>query len=108
LELTEPVDQVRIPHILPASDPDGGHSGRPLLDDEILKRHLAKAGIIRDYGKQVCLVIPKDMHWYVALSHTIFSITGFYPYMVQTNDHRERFKNPGEIRILDMHGIISG
>ena len=36
LELTEPIHQVRIPHILPAPDPDGGHRGRPLLDDEIL------------------------------------------------------------------------
>jgi hypothetical protein len=107
LDLTEPIEQVRIPHILPVADPDDGHRGRPLLDDEILRRHLVKAGIIRDYGKHVCLVIPKDMHWYVALSHTIFNITGFYPYLIQTNDHRERIKNPGEIRILDMHGIMS-
>lgn len=36
LELAEPVDQIRIPHILPAPDPDGGHSARPIMDDAIL------------------------------------------------------------------------
>jgi hypothetical protein len=108
LELTERIEQVRIPHILPAPDPDGGHRGRPLLDDEILEKHLIKAGIMHDYGNKVCLVIPKDMHWYGALSHTIFNITGFYPYLVQTKDHRERINNPGEIRILDMHGMMPG
>ncbi len=107
LELTEPIDQIRIPHVLPASDPDGGHRSRPLMDNEILEKHLVKAGMLRDYGKQVCLVIPKDMHWYGALSHTIFNITGLYPYLVQTKDHRERINNPGEIRILDMHGMMS-
>lgn len=107
LELTEPVDQIRIPHILPAPDPDGGHRARPIMDDEILERHLKKAGILRDYGKQVCLVIPKDMHWYGALTEAIFKITGFYPYLVQTKDHRKRINNPGEIRILDMHGMMS-
>ena len=107
LEVAEPVDQIRIPHILPAPDPDGGHRARPIMDDEILDRHLKKAGILRDYGKQVCLVIPKDMHWYGALTEAIFKITGFYPYLIQTKDHRERINNPGEIRILDMHGMMS-
>lgn len=107
MELTERIEQVRIPHILPAPDPDGGHRGRPLLDDEILEKHLIKAGIMRDYGKRVCLVIPRDMHWYGALTEAIFKITGFYPYLVQTKDHRERINNPGEIRILDMHGMMS-
>jgi hypothetical protein len=107
LKLTEPIEQVRIPHILPASDPDGGHRARPLLDDELLSGHLKKAGIMRDYGRQVCLVISQDMHWYGALSHAIFNTTGFYPYLVQTKDHRERISNPGEIRITDMHGMMT-
>lgn len=107
LELTEPIEQVRIPHILPAPAPDGGHRARPLMDDEILNSHLKKADIMRDYGRQVCLIIPQDMHWYGALIHAIFNITGFYPYLVQTKDHRERINNPGEIRIIDMHGMMS-
>ena len=107
LELTEPIGQIRIPHILPAPDSDGGHRGRPLFDDEIVEKHLVKAGILLDYGKQVCLVIPQDMHWYAALSKAIFKKTGFYPHLVQTKDHRERINNPGEIRIIDMHGMMS-
>jgi hypothetical protein len=108
LELAEPIDQIRIPHVLPVPDPGGGHHGRPIMDDEILIGHLKKAGIMRDYGKQVCLVIPRDMHWYGALTEAIFKTTGFYPYLVQTKDHRERINNPGEIRILNMQGMMSG
>jgi hypothetical protein len=107
LKLSELTEQIRIPHILPAPDPRGGYRTRPIIDNEILEKHLKKAGILRDYGKQVCLVIPKEMHWYGALTEAIFKITGFYPYLVQTKDHRGGLKNPGEIRIIDMQGMMS-
>jgi hypothetical protein len=102
------VEQVRIPHVLPAADTTKGYAGRPLLDDTLVTKHLRIAGIRPDQGSQVGLVIPRDMHWYAALAHGIYNETGFYPYLIQTAEHREQIGNPGEIRIMDMEGLAGG
>ena len=107
LELREPLQQIRLPYVLPAPNPNSRYPLESLFDEEIVEKHLIKAGILRDYGMRVCLVIPKDMHWYGAISEAIFKKTGFYPYLIQTRDHRDHIKNPGEIRIIDMHGMMS-
>lgn len=103
--LNNKIEQVRIPHVMPAADVTDGYSNRPLLDDALVSKHLRKAGINRDQGNQVALVIPLDTHWYAALAHAIHNETGFYPYLIQTTEHRQRIGNPGEIRIINMQGL---
>ena len=100
------IEQIRIPHVLPAPNANGSYMGRPLFDNEVIEGNLKKSGILKDYGKQVSIVIPKDMHWYAALGEAIYKLTGYYPYLIQTHDHREYINNPGEIRIIDMHGLM--
>lgn len=101
-----PVEQIRIPHVLPAPTEDGTHGDRPIFDEQAMEPNLRKAGILRDGGRQVAVVIPQDSHWYLALGQTIFHLTGFYPYLVQTRDHRVNIGNPGDLRIIDMHGML--
>jgi hypothetical protein len=54
----------------------------------------------------VLLVIPLDGHWYTAFAHAVERLTGQYPYLVQTKAHREAINNPGELRIIDMDGML--
>ena len=103
--LNTKIEQVQIPHVLPA-DITGGHPDRPLSDEALVAKHLRKAGIIRDQGSRVALVMPLDMHWYSSLAFAIHNETGFYPYLIQTAQHRKHIGNPGEIRIIDMHGLM--
>lgn len=102
------VEQIQIPHVLPAPHPDGGYPGRAILDHETVVKHLKKAGINHDAGRQVGLVIPDDDHWYVAFNKGIYIATGYYPYLIQTVEHRRRIGNPGDMRILDGHGLAGG
>jgi hypothetical protein len=100
------VEQVRVPYVLPAPDQHGGHPERPLMDDELAMKPLKAAGILRDSGSQILLVIPLDGHWYTAFSEAIARLTGHYPYLVQTEGHRTAIGNPGGLRILDMEGLM--
>jgi hypothetical protein len=102
--LQEPIEQVRIPYVLPSPDPALGYDNRPFIDDELLNKHLISAGIRLDGGKRVALVIPDEMHWYSSILKVIRDETGFYPYLIQTEDQRNTIGNPGSIRILDPRG----
>ena len=53
-------------------------------------------------------MIPREMHWYAGLYEAIYALTGFYPFVVQTAEHRQNIGNPGYIRIFDMHGMMAG
>jgi hypothetical protein len=96
----EPVQQIRIPHVLPMVD-----ASRPILDDAVVLEHLRKAGILRDPGRRVLFVAPRDSHWTVAFGRAIDRLTGSLPYLVQTEGEREAVGNPGGLRILDMQGL---
>jgi hypothetical protein len=102
------VEQVQIPHILPAPDEHSTHEERFEMDEAAAGRALRAAGVLRDSGCRVALVIPGDMHWYAGLSEAIYALTGFYPFVVQTAEHRKGIGNPGYIRIIDMHGMMTG
>jgi hypothetical protein len=102
--LQEPIEQVRIPYVLPTPDPAFGYDNRPFIDDELLSRHLGLAGIKLDEGKRVALVVPDEMHWYSSILKVIRDETGFYPYLIQTEDQRKAIDNLGSFRILDPRG----
>ncbi len=98
----QPVEQVRIPYVLPVVDAD-----RP-PDDELVLTHLRRSGILRDSGHQVLFVAARDLHWNEAFTHGIERLTGSLPYLVQRVKHREAMNNPGSLRILDMEGLAGG
>ena len=100
--MREPIHQVRVPHVLPVVDPS-----RPMLDDDVILDHLRKAGILRDAGHRV-LVAPRESHWTAAFGRAIERLTGWLPYLVQTQAQRDSIGNPGSLRILDMHGLAGG
>ncbi len=98
----QPVEQVRIPYVLPVVDADR------LPDDELVLTHLKRSGIPRDSGHQVLFVAVRDLHWNEAFTRGIERLTGSLPYLVQTVVHRELMNSPGSLRILDMQGLAGG
>lgn len=104
--LGEQIEEVSVPFVLPLLDPSAPSGGRPIFDDELLMAHLQRAGVGRDYGHQVGLVCPLDLHWYGSLLEALYRATGYYPYAIQTRLQRDRIGNPGEVRIIDMHGAM--
>ena len=98
-----PVEQVRIPHVLPVVD-----TSRPILDEDAVLEHLRRAGILREAGRQVLFVAPRDSHWTAAFGRAIERLTGSPPYLIQTKGQRQAVGNPGELRILDMRGLAGG
>ena len=101
--MREPIEQVRIPHVLPAVD-----SSRPILDDDVILDHLRRSGLLRDGGHRVLLVAPRDPHWLAAFGRGIQRLTGLFPYLVQTEGQRQSVGNPGSLRIVDMEGLAGG
>jgi len=106
LKLCEPIEQIRIPYVLPARYPNGGYRGRPIIESNLMENYLLKVGISLDRGKKVCLVIPKDIHWHRSLIAAIIKLTGYYPCLIQTGDQEKNIENPGDIRIVDMEELI--
>jgi len=100
------VEQIRIPFILPVTNAKEGYKDRPLIDDNLTSKNLLNAGILRDKDKQVALVMPLDMHWYAAFTFVIEKMTGSFPYLIQTAEHRESIGNKGGIRIIDMERLV--
>ena len=100
------VELVRIPHLIP----DGSDVSLELAlagREDVARILLKAAGILADYGRRVGFVIPRDMVSYSAFGEAIFGLTGFYPYLVQTASHREKIGNPGCLRVIDMHGMMT-
>jgi len=106
LKLSEPIEQIRIPYVLPARDPNGGYRERPIIESNLIENHLLKVGILLDRGKKICLVIPKDIHWYRSLIAAILKLTGYYPCLIQTGDQEKSIENPGDIKMVDMEELI--
>jgi len=99
----EPIEQVRIPHVLPVVD-----SSRPIIDDDVILDHLRRAGLLRDAGRRVVLIAPRDSHWLAALGRGIERLTGALPYLLQTEGQRDSVGNPGALRVVDMEGLAGG
>lgn len=99
--------QSRVATVLPT------HVGQlirdPSSDIELLKKHLIRAGLRKDAGRQVVWAMPKDTAWGVRFQLSIFEITGFYPYVIQ----RWSFDGEGtmvrrDTRLIDGHGMMGG
>lgn len=106
LRLSEPFEQIHIPYVLPAPDPNGGYRERPVIEGKFMEMHLFRAGILPDRAEKICLVTPKDCHWHQSLIAAIFNMTGRYPCLIQTENQREDIHNPDRIRIVDMEELI--
>jgi hypothetical protein len=106
LRLSEPIEQIRIPHVLPVPDLNGEYSKRPIIDTKLIETHLLNAGIFLDRGKKVYLVAPRDRHWRASLISAIFKCTGRYPCLIEAEDRRDYLGNPVGIRVVDMDELI--
>ncbi len=106
LKLSEPIEQIRIPYVLPARDSNGGYRERPIIESNLIENHLLNVGILLDHGKKICLIIPKDIHWHRSLIAAILRLTGYYPCLIQAGDQGKSIKNPGDIKIIDMEELI--
>ena len=105
--LGETLEPVRIPYVLPAPESPGTYRDRPMIDESAAIPALKAAGILKDYGQRVALVIPDDVHWYAGFSFAIHTLCGYFPYLVQTSRHREGMDNPGDLRVLDLQGLMT-
>lgn len=95
------IEQVRIPHVLPAPTQEG-HYPEPLETYvEIARRNLKRAGIRADCGRQVAWVLPREFHWAGVFQAAIFEETGFYPMAVQRWNCTGGGCERGEVRIVD-------
>lgn len=107
VSLTSKITQNRVATVLPAHV-DG--SPRELASDtELLKKHLVRAGLRKDAGRQVVWAMPKDTAWGVRFQLSIFEITGFYPYVLQRwsrNEDGSLVKR--DTRLIDGHGMMGG
>jgi len=97
-------EQVRIPYLLPIVGDGPIDSLTRTQHSEILRGLIRRAGIKQD-GTQPILVQPSQMYWNAMLGAAIFEEIGLFPYIVQTEELRSIFDNPGPIRIIDASGI---
>lgn len=101
------IAQNRVANVLPAHI--DGALRMPASDIELLKKHLVRAGLRKDAGRQIVWVMPRDTAWGVRFQLSIFEITGFYPYVLQRWGHAD----DGEVvkrntRLIDGHGMMGG
>ena len=102
----ELIEQIRIPTLLKTPDLNGKYKDdiRDLI--ELSKKILIKSNLLKDYGKQIVWVIPKDNFWSGIFQMAISEITGYHPYVVQRwylEDDKWVRRN---IRLIDSHGIM--
>lgn len=102
------IKEVRVPYVLPTSDSNLSLEEQLRLDTDSAIKILKNAGIACDYGKRVALVIPSDMLHYAALIEAIAVTTGYYPFLVQTEQHRTSINNAGPLRIIDVDRLTRG
>jgi hypothetical protein len=103
-DLETPIEQVRIPHVLPVPEAHHCHQKQSLDADSALAL-LRRAGIVADTGVQVGLVAPIDRDLYEALVEAVYIATGSLPYVIQTAEQREAIGNRGPLRVLDAQGL---
>ena len=101
------ISQSRVATVFPANVE--GMVRDAATDIELLKKHLIRAGLRKDAGRQVVWAMPKDSAWGIRFQLSIFEITGFYPYVLQRwsrNDAGALVKR--NIRLIDGHGMMGG
>lgn len=102
-----PLDQVRVPYLLPASDGAADSDKVPAQHlYQLAMRHLRRAGLDRDVGHQVAWVLPRDAGWSEIFQGAIQRVTGYLPVAVQ----RWRAQTDGTLErtplcVMDMHGM---
>lgn len=101
-------EQIRIPHVFPIDAASGTFEQTMKRHIRLVRRHLANAGIAADRGAKTAFVAPRDMHWYSVLIEAFRAETGAYPFLIQTASQRKALGNPGEIRVIDTEGMLSG
>jgi hypothetical protein len=78
----------------------------------VLKGHVKNAGV--PVGIQSILIVPKDgIRWAVLLQEAFYSITGFYPVVIQPwqvspDDGPGTVTRREFLNIFDMHGVLTG
>ena len=106
LKLSEPIRQIRIPYVFLVRDPNRGNCEPEFAEGGLVEKELLCAGILKDRGRKICLVAPKDNHLFQSLIPAIHRFTGHYPCLIQTEDRSEYLMNPLRIRVVDMEELI--
>jgi hypothetical protein len=102
-----PLDQVRVPCLLPARDDHAEDDEVPARQlHHLAMSHLRRAGLDRDVGHQVAWVAPQDAHWSEIFQDAIERVTGYFPVAVQ----RWRAQEDGTLErvplcVMDMQGM---
>jgi hypothetical protein len=109
LELSDPVEQVRVPHVFPLIGTDTMAADRELEREQaLLQKNLRHAGISRDRGKRIAFVAPSNMRWAGLLIMAIHAETGSLPFIIQTSQQRRAIGNRGSVRIIDAEYTANG
>ena len=83
------IEQVRVPFVLPAPEPEGGYRKSPGELIKSARGNLRKAGIEAQSGCQVIWLTTADLIWASIFQTAIYNETGFFPISV----HRWRVEN---------------
>lgn len=98
---------VRVPHIFPTPTLDAqGHPQMPEGWEEAPLAMLRATGILRDVGRRVFLVSPKEIHWGTRFAEAIARLTGRYPYLIQTTRQLEANGIDDTLRVIDLDGAM--
>jgi hypothetical protein len=104
----ERMEYRRIPCVFPVESQ--AVSNERMLD--VLKGHLKNAGV--PVGVQSILIVPKDgIRWAVLLQEAFYSITRFYPVVIQPwqvslDDGPRTVTRRDYLNMFDMHGVLTG
>ena len=101
------IEQFRVPSLLPVRDAEA--AGTLTGDVKLVQRHLLRAGMQRHAGRQIGWVMPKELAWGLRLQEAIWSVTGYYPYMIQRwiPDYAGHL-TVRSMRVTDLHAALGG
>ncbi|WP_143084531.1 hypothetical protein [Massilia yuzhufengensis] len=98
----------RIPCVFPIEGQ--AVSNERMLD--VLKGHVKNAGV--PIGRQSILIVPKNgIRWGVLLQEAFYSVTGFYPVVIQPwqvslDDGPRTITRRDYLHMFDMHAVLTG
>lgn len=102
------LQQKRVPAILPLPDADGRYVQSREQRAWGLRKHLHRAGIHADCGRQVLWVTPRDTEWDAIFQFAIHHETGFGPFVAQRRFAEDGTPVPGALRVIDTHMLLRG
>ncbi|MEB0014530.1 hypothetical protein QN416_23320 [Glaciimonas sp. Cout2] len=109
-ETTHKVDQLvyrRIPCVFPAESVPV--KNEKMLD--VLKGHVRNAKV--PIGEQSILIIPKNgMRWGLLLQEAFYTVTGFYPFVIQpweisSEGEGHSVNRRDYLHMIDMHSVMT-